>query len=264
MPSAKTADWPDDILTDEEAVFRLQEILLANVEGARDSALNYQYQRLRKAFRENDEYSEILPRLIRVHADLGGLWSYMKSVASQWEPRRQHVREEMKPLFNRSEEIADRSIYADPPWPGRANSQDAADWTGMLSPTQRLGAAKSLLPVARASIERLIQHLSRPNHNGAPPLDETEEAVANLRNLHRALGEILEGLESGGWEAVWGQGLPQAASRYAKRAARALRDDPVPYAMSAMLLSVLTACGFPGVGAWLASVAVAVKDGPSN
>jgi hypothetical protein len=54
-------------------------------------------------------------------------------------------------------------------------------------------------------------------------------------------------------------GLPSEAARYAKRAARALRDDPMPYAVSAMLMAIMTACGLPGIGGYLTGVAVSMK-----
>lgn len=274
-----TGPWPQGIQGDEDAIFRLQEILLRLVEGERDSELDAEYKALRQALLDNAEYGDVVPRIIRVHRDLGGLWPYMKSFDPQWEPRRKHVREELEPLFKRADELARQDNASDPPWPGESSSQandpedsyspesiiaDPADWTGMQSRAQRLAAAKSLLPVARASIERLIEELSKRSHNGGPPLEETEEAIQNLRELHRVLGTILEAVEGNNWSAVEGQGLPAEAARYAKRFARSVRNDPMPYAASALLLGVLTACGFPNIAAYLAGVAVTVRKGPQD
>ena len=37
---------------------------------------------------------------------------------------------------------------------------------------------------------------------------------------------------------------------YAKRAARALRDDPMPYLASALLLGIFEVCGLPGIAGY--------------
>ncbi|MBU2339628.1 MAG: hypothetical protein KKE77_00055 [Alphaproteobacteria bacterium] len=111
----QTGPWPPGIEGDEEAVTRLQEILLQLAEGARGDELDSEYKELRKAFLENAEYSDVAPRLVRIHRDLGGMWPYMKSFDAQWEPRRKHVREELEPLFRRVEELTARSIDAAPP-----------------------------------------------------------------------------------------------------------------------------------------------------
>lgn len=261
-----TGSWPNDVTGDEDAIFRLQEILLRLVEGEREGQIDTEYKALRQAFLDNEDYADAVPRLVRVHRDLGGMWPYMKSFDPQWEPRRKHVRDELEALFNRADELVKRGNDVDPPWPGSPPEEtvDASDWTGTLTRTQRLSAAKSLLPVARASIERLIEELGKPSHNGGPPLDETVEAIENLRKLHKALGDILEGIEGDRWSEIEGLGLPAEAARYAKRFARSVRGDPMPYAASALLLSVLTACGFPGIGGYLAGVAIAVRKGRSS
>jgi hypothetical protein len=274
-----TGAWPAGITGDEEAIFRLQETLLRLVEGERDAELDAEYKALRQALLDNSEYADVIPRLIRVHRDLGGMWPYMKSFSPQRELRRKHVREELEALFSRADDLTKQGYDADPPWPGESsslpddtdfqradhdNSVDASDWTGMQSRAQRLAAARSLLPVARASIERLIEELSKPSHNGGPSLDETVEAIDNLRKLHRALGEILEAIEGNNWSSIEGQGLPAEAAKYAKRFARAVRNDPIPYAASALLLGVLTACGFPGIAGYLTGVALTVRKGPHS
>ncbi|GAB5350378.1 hypothetical protein [Qipengyuania sp. 483] len=258
--SIKTGPWGASLNSDEDALARLQSILLQNAEGARGGELDIEYRQLRRALLDNPEYSDVVPRLIRIHRDLDSLWPYMKSFDRSWEPRRKHVREEMAPLLDRAEELA-RGV--DAPASGLTENIggqiNSAEWTGIASPGQRLAAARSLIPIAQGSIEQLIEHLSVPNHNGAPPLDETLEAIENLRELHRALGEVLNAVEEGRWNEESASGLVGEASRYAKRAARLLRNDPMPYAVSALLLSVLTTLGFPNIGGYLAGVALAVR-----
>jgi hypothetical protein len=90
-------------------------------------------------------------------------------------------------------------------------------------------------------------------------MDEIEEAIGELRQLHAALGALLIAADEGRLTEAFNDGFATEAARYAKRAARALRDDPVPYAFAASLLAVLTACGLPGIGGFLSSVAMQMK-----
>lgn len=56
-----------------------------------------------------------------------------------------------------------------------------------------------------------------------------------------------------------GENLQAEVARYGKRAAKALRDDPMPYLSSALLVGLFTACGIPGLGAYLSGVALTVQ-----
>jgi len=108
-------------------------------------------------------------------------------------------------------------------------------------------------------VEHLIATLEAPSHNGGPPLDETVAAIECLRQLHRALGEMLVAADEGKLEDAFNSGLPAEAARFGKRAAKAFRDDPMPYAVSATILAIMTACGVPGIAGYLAGVALTMK-----
>jgi hypothetical protein len=105
----------------------------------------------------------------------------------------------------------------------------------------------------------MIVNLAEPNLNGAPLLDGREEALEHLRALHATLGELLKAIDGGHFDDELGQNLQAEAARFAKRTARALRDDPMPYLSSALLLGVLTACGLPGLGGYIGGIALTVK-----
>lgn len=135
----------------------------------------------------------------------------------------------------------------------------AEAWTGPKRPVERLQAVRTLLPLAQVAVESMIATLSEPNANGAPLLEGREEALQHLRDLHRTLGELLSAVDRGHFDDELGQGLAAEAARYGKRAARALRDDPMPYVSSALLLGLFTACGLPGIGGYMADVAFNVK-----
>lgn len=115
------------------------------------------------------------------------------------------------------------------------------------------------MPVSQAAIEALIASLEAPKANGAPLLDEHEAAIAQLRKLHKALGDVLELAEDGRLESQIGEGMVKELISYGKRAARQLRDDPIPYAMSALLLAVFSALGDNTLGGYMAGIATNIR-----
>ncbi|HEX7822668.1 MAG TPA: hypothetical protein VF463_18855 [Sphingobium sp.] len=90
-------------------------------------------------------------------------------------------------------------------------------------------------------------------------MDEVEFALERLWKLHSALGTLLAAATSDGLRTVVNGGLVAEISRYGRQAARALKDDPLPYALSGTLLAVLTACGLPGLGGYLGGIAMAIQ-----
>jgi hypothetical protein len=105
----------------------------------------------------------------------------------------------------------------------------------------------------------MIDALSDTGGNGAPPLPEKAEAIENLRLLHRSLGDLLAAADSGHLEDALGQGFAAEAARYAKRAAKALKYDPMPYVASGLLHGVLAACGFPTIAGFLGGIAMNIR-----
>ena len=105
----------------------------------------------------------------------------------------------------------------------------------------------------------MIATLSEPNPNGAPLLDERREAIDHLRALHKTLGQLLAAIDAGHFDDELGQSLAAQAARYGKRFARAVRDDPMPYLTSALLLGIFEACGMPGIAGYLTGVALNVR-----
>lgn len=137
-------------------------------------------------------------------------------------------------------------------------SVNSSDWTGVASRAERLVAIRHLLPLAQVAIESMIASLEQSGGNGGPPLDDRLEAADALRHLHSALGEILNALDRGAFNDGLGEGLAAEAVRYGRRAAQALRDDPMPYAFSVLLFSVLSACGFSGAAGLASATAMTI------
>jgi hypothetical protein len=88
---------PDDT---EGRVRLLQDVLLGACEGQRGSDSDATYVELRRVMMRDPVLKPLLPGFVLRHRDLGHLWPYMKDVDPRWEPRRQHVRDAMTPLFD--------------------------------------------------------------------------------------------------------------------------------------------------------------------
>jgi hypothetical protein len=214
---------------------------------------NDRYREIRHDLLTNDAYAGKIPSFVKRCRDTSSLWSFAKGVDPSWEPRRKFIRAELEPLLDYLEEGG-----AQPPDVSRPN-YDSSAWTGVHDRVQQAKAIRTLIPCAQAAVEALIKHLETPNHNGSPPLDDAAEAIEQLKLLHEALGRLLAAIESDGLAQYMGEGLPAEIARYVRRAARSLRHDPLPYALSGMLLATLTACGFPGLGGFSSGVAANIR-----
>lgn len=240
--------------TDLDVLLRFQDLMLSAVEGSRDEQLDREYKELRSALLKDTTYAQVVPSFVRRNRDLGSLWPTLKSFSPQWEPRRVEVRRQFEDALEAAERI---ELFGRPE--EATDGYDSSAWTGAVKGVELVRAVKTLLPIAQSAVGRLIELLEAPGHNGGPPLDERANAIEALRHLHKALGELLVAADEGKLDQTFNSGLPVEAARYAKRAAKALRDDPIPYALSATVLAIMTACGMPGIGGYLAGVAVSMK-----
>ena len=245
-------DLFDDLerLSTYQRAIELQNVLLAACEGKRDTESNRKYTYLRRWARDTPQLMPLRPQFLTANHDLGAFWSYIKNVSDQWEPRRQHVREKLRDFINAAEGV-------DEPWTETRSSS----WTGIKSFREQVGAAKALIPVAQASIEALIDHLERGRGNGGPPLDEHARAIDALRDLHSALGALLASVDDQDARSTKAKAEIVA---YLGRAAKELKDDPLPFAVSALIMCVLTTLGYPGVGGWLSAAAINIRKKPEK
>lgn len=240
--------------SDLDVLLRLQAILLEAAEGGRGPELDHEYKELRRILLDDHTYGDVVPTFVKRNRDLGSIWPAFKSFSPQWEPRRIEVRKQ----FEGALATAERLEFFGKPGDAAAG-YDSLAWTGAIKGSDRVRAVQTLIPIAQNAVEHLLTALDVPSHNGGPPLDEISTAIECLRQLHRTLGEMLAAADEGKLLDAGNLGLPTEAARYAKRAARALRDDPMPYALSATILAIMTACGMPGIGGYLTGVALSMK-----
>lgn len=229
--------------SDSELVDRLRSILLNAAEGQRSVGDDRAYTQIRKTL---DRRSVGLPRAVSLHPTMDSFGTFLKELPDR-DARKNYVREDLRDL----QRLIDDSAKAQP--------AETSTWTGIQSPVEQVNAVRALLPVAQASVELLIQELSRPGPNGGPLLDEREEAVESLRELHRTLGGLLQAADSGHLSDGLGQGLAAEAVRYAKRALQMLRDDPMPYATATMVVAVLGASGLGTAAGLLGGMALSIR-----
>lgn len=237
----------------EEALERLQIILLERVEGKPSQEQETEYRRLRRALMAEPEIKERLPRLVTVNTDLGGVWSLLKAESDSWEPRRMFVRDQMSAALRYVRELGTVG-------PRQATS---SAWTGIQSPSERLRVAKKLIPLAQVTVEGLIAELERPQGNGGPPLEHRQDAIDNLKALHDILGTMIREMERSSAPKL-SQRLVDEAGGYLARAAKALRHDPMPYLVSAGLLGLFASLGAGTLGGYVAGIASAIRKNTST
>ncbi|QSR18999.1 hypothetical protein CA833_0075 [Novosphingobium sp. KA1] len=255
------------ILATYEDAVRLEEIVNSTLAGEQVDA------------NDKQEYSELLQRLITENdeevATLAAnlhLGSSLERLAADTRSRRENMltstdftkgMRRIKDILIARKRGDDRLVRRADPVEAKAPDTGvgtaASEWTGASTPRDRMASVKVLLPVAQVAIEQLIASLEARQHNGGPPLDDCQNALEALRDLHTALGNLLIAADEGRLNQEYHGGLCVEAVRYAKRAARALGSDPLPFATAATVLAIMCACGFPTVGAFLADVAFSVR-----
>jgi len=234
-----------------EAVERLQKLMVDRAQGQLMEEQLSEYQHIRRALLRDEEFRSRLPRLVTVNGDLGGVWSDLREASGQWGPRRQFVREQMRSALDYAMELAAKDAAV-----------ESSRWTGIQSQRERLIVARKILPLAQASVEGLIAELERPQGNLGPPLEDRQEAIDNLKALHAILGECIAGLEAG--RGSLSDALLKDAAGYIARAARALKNDPMPYLVAGGIAGLLSLVGAGELGAFLAGIALIFRKNASS
>lgn len=175
--------WPDG-MSDEEAVQRLQSILILACEGNKDLSHGRDYKALRTPLISRPDLADVVPKFVRAERDLASFWAYMKRHSAKWEERRQHVWSSFQPLFDRAEG------KTKPP-------RNSGAWTGRRTPAQQARIVLAMVPDAQLAIEMLIEEQMRGLHNGGDVEPERRQGIELLKELHAALGDLLRFAETG-------------------------------------------------------------------
>jgi hypothetical protein len=147
---------PEDI---EDRVRLLQAVLLKACEGHRGPEDDATYIELRRSMMHDPVLKPLLPTYVTRHRDLGHLWPYMKDFDPRREPRRQHIRNTMAPLFDHigsTANIAPLHVAVD-----TLQSFDAegvlAVWDKALA--RRHADPEGAITSARALLEGVCKHI---------------------------------------------------------------------------------------------------------
>ena len=242
--------WPD-CMDDEEAVHALETIMLQGCEGNQDLSLGRRYTLLRRGFLKRQDLVDVVPPFIRINRDLGSFWAYIKAKSPQWAPRRGHVGEAFRALYDR---VEGRTLP-----PVRSGA-----WTGRRRTAEQ--QAKVVLALgydALVGVEMLLEDYERAHHNGGPVEPEEREAINALRTLHQELGLLIELAERG-------EPLDEALRDVRGAAAKAMHwsKSPIGFALGALPLTgastvlgvgvmyLVNAIAPPGVGAAIGAATI--------
>jgi hypothetical protein len=242
MQNGKMADtqWPDG-MTDEEAVDRLQSLMLLACEGNKDLSNGREYRLLRQQFLRRADLVDVIPKYVRSQRDLAAFWAYIKAYAPKWEQRRQMVRETFAPLFDRVE--------------GRSRPPiQSGKWTGRRTASQQAKVVISLGYDALLAVDLLLEEQERPLHNGGPVEPERADAINKLKMLHREIGELIALAEAG-------KPLDNQLSKVRQLKDRTLSWSASPMGLSLGSIPLTGAATVLGVGAMYLVNAIALGQG---
>lgn len=176
------------VLTDAEAAHRLRSIVLAACEGVKDVSNDRAYRQARKHFIGRSEYADVLPSYVRAQRDLTALWYHLRSLSASRAERGAKVAETFEALIDRIEGRSKPPLVA-------------SSWTGRRTLKQQAQIVLAVGPHAFEAAEMLLEEQEGPLHNvlraGGPVDADRLDAINKLRELHTALGELLELAQQG-------------------------------------------------------------------
>ena len=171
---AKAKSWPEG-LSDAEAIQRFQTLCLAGCDGIQDLSDDARYKALRKALLARDDLRPLAPSFIAAQPNIASFVRFVRETKDRTQ-RREMVRKEFIALQDRVRETEVRN---------------SSDWTGRTTAQQQAAIVKALAPAALDAVQKLIDDEERLLGNGGPVDPDREAALADLKALHSALGELI-------------------------------------------------------------------------
>jgi Abortive infection C-terminus len=195
-----------DLATDKlERAMILRNGLVALCEGP-NGMNDAVYRLLRREFMQDSAVSHLVPQFVRTTQDTGAMWTVLKDVAAQWEPRRQYVRKEFVPLidFLESGGAPADAIVSDALT--KFDAQGIADaWNKALA--RRETDPAGAITAARMLLESVCKHLLEDD-DGNPSYGPNDD----LPKLYRMASERLNLAPSQHAEDAFKRILGSAAS----------------------------------------------------
>lgn len=174
MSGRASNDWPEK-LTDFEAVQRLETLCLGACDGVQDLADDARYKALRKALLKREDLRPLAPSFVAAQPNLEAFVRHIRTIKDRSE-RRNDVRKAFSQLWDEL---------------GGADALASSAWTGRPSLKQQIAIVKALAPSALEAVERMISNEESALGNGGPVDPDRAQALSHLRELHRALGELI-------------------------------------------------------------------------
>jgi hypothetical protein len=171
---ARPKSWPEG-LSDAEAIQRFETLCLGGCDGVQDLADDARYKALRKALLARDDLRPLAPSFIAAQANIASFVRHVRETKDR-SKRREMVRREFGALQDRVRETGARN---------------SSDWTGRTTAQQQAAIVKALAPAALDAVQKLIDDEERSRGNGGPIDPDRDLALAQLKALHTALGELI-------------------------------------------------------------------------
>ena len=170
------------------------------------------------------ELKTLLPQFVRTCCDLSHFWSYAKKVSPQWEPRRQHVREQFIPLLEHLE--GRNRAPADALVSDTLASFDAdgvhAVWEKALA--RRRTDPEGAITIARTLLEtvckRVLDEAGSPGYPDDADLPKLYKTAAERLYIAPIYTRRMLSSEFSGAVQVWSRALAPFAIRLVMRTAR--------------------------------------------
>jgi len=165
-------------VSDSALVERLQSILVNAADGRRNVSDDAQYPNFR---RELTRRKLPTPPLVSTHPSVDSFSAFIRGVGSKPE-RVARVRQEFEAVLQFAATEA-----------ARPSGTNASAWTGQRTLREQIAIIRGLAPMAAEEVEALADLVEKRRFND--PM--TADAIACLRELHSALGQLIAEVDRG-------------------------------------------------------------------
>jgi hypothetical protein len=170
----------------EEKVEELQTICIARATGEHTEEDQQRYKQLRKDIVHNEKVKRRVPSFVKTSRSLGSFWAYIKGKFDHYDERRQHIREEFRPLLDYvefGEEVGDEAVEANL---DRLDSEHVnQEWE--KAKDRRREDPDGAITTAKSLLESVMKHILEEEGfelSGKEKMPELYHKTSNLLELH--------------------------------------------------------------------------------